>query len=112
MADNAEQLVSMAREAFVDLTPAEAFFLRLNAQDVVPNYCIGPEANNDPAIADQWGPKRTIRADCIRWLYVTEEARPLIIGNKLCAMGAKIKGALRLVVTCVNKRYYRAEAVV
>jgi hypothetical protein len=96
MADNAEQLVSMAREAFVDLTPPEAFFLRLNAQDAVPNYCIGPEQNNDPAIADQWGPKRTIRADCIRWLCVTEEARPLITGNKLCAMGAKIEGALRL----------------
>lgn len=96
MANNAEQLISMAREAFVDLTPAEEFFLRINAQDQVPNFCVGPEENNDPANADHWGPERTIRADCIRWLCVTAKARPLIIGNRLGARGAKIEGVLQL----------------
>jgi len=95
-ADNVEELISMAREVFVDLTAPEENFLRANAEGRVPNFCVGPEKDNDPANADQWGPERTIRADCIRWLCVTAKARPLIIGNRLRAMGAKIEGALQL----------------
>ena len=96
MSKNAELLISMAREAFVGLTAAEEEFFRRNAEDQIPNFCVGPEENNDPANADRWGPDRTIRADCVRWLCVTTEARPLIIGNRIRAIGAKIEGALQL----------------
>jgi hypothetical protein len=96
MPDNAQKLISMAREAFIDLTAAEEYFLRMNAEGGIPNFLIGPEENNDPADADQWSAERTIRADCIRWFCVTKKARQLIVGKRLRAMGAKIEGALQL----------------
>lgn len=96
MPNHAEELIRLARQAFVDLTSAEAKFLRKNAEGEIPDYCVGSNGRDDPAKADQWGPERTIRADCIRWLCVTAKARPLIIDNRLRAMGAKIEGALQL----------------
>ena len=38
MADNAEQLVSMALDAFVDLSAAEKDFFRKNAEGGFPDY--------------------------------------------------------------------------
>ena len=41
MSKNAELLISMAREAFVGLTAAEEEFFRRNAEDQIPNFCVG-----------------------------------------------------------------------
>jgi hypothetical protein len=65
MPANAEKLVSLARETFSELSTAEEEFFRKNAEDKIPNCCVGPLEDNDPAKADQWGPERTIRADRI-----------------------------------------------
>jgi hypothetical protein len=102
MADNAEQLVSMAREAFSDLTAAEEEFFGRNAGGGFPDYWVGSKERDDPAHADQWGPERTVRAECIRWLCMTTKARPLVMGNRLRARGAKIKGALQLEYTTID----------
>lgn len=86
----------MALEALVDLTTAEEEFLRKNAQGEFPDYCVGSNERDDPANAHQWGPERTLRAECIRWLCMTMKARPLVLGNRIRAKGAKIKGVLQL----------------
>src|SRR5262249_43454132 len=51
---------------------------------------------NNPAVGNQWGLERTIRASCIRWICVTAKARPLIVGNRIRAIGAKIADPLEL----------------
>jgi hypothetical protein len=55
MADNADQLVSMAREAFVDLTAAEEIFFRTNAEGGFPDYCVRSNERDDPTDAHQYG---------------------------------------------------------
>jgi hypothetical protein len=82
MADNADQLVSMAREAFVDLTAAEEIFFRTNAEGGFPDYCVRSNERDDPTDAHQYGLEHTLRAECIRWLCITTKARPLILGNR------------------------------
>ena len=62
----------------------------------------GFNERDDPAHARQWGPKRTLRAECIRWLCITTKARPLVMGNRLRAKGAKIVGALQLDYTTID----------
>jgi hypothetical protein len=102
MANTAEQLISMAREVFVGLTAAEEEFFRRNAEGGFPDYSEGSNERDDPAHAVQWGPERTLRAECIRWLCVTPNARPLMVGNRLRVRGAKIVRALQLDYAAVD----------
>ena len=75
MSANADELISIAREAFVNLSTAEEHFLRKNADGDFPDYRVGSEDRDDPANANQWGLDRTIRAGCVRWLCITAKAR-------------------------------------
>jgi hypothetical protein len=92
----------MALDAFIDLSAAEKDFFRKNAEGGFPDYGEGFNERDDPAHARQWGPERTLRAECIRWLCITTKARPLVKGNRLRAKGAKIVGALQLDYTTID----------
>ncbi len=76
MAD-AYDLMAAARAKFGELSAAEEKLLRC-AQSGDVAYCGPSEKNddpeNDPAKADGWGKKRTIRARLIRWLCIDSEA--------------------------------------
>jgi hypothetical protein len=96
MPNNSDALISLAKEVFSDLTEAEESFFRLNAIGDYPVFGDGSSDLDKPEKADEWGPERTIRADCLRWLCLAQAARPLIVGIRLRAVGAKIQGLLQL----------------
>jgi hypothetical protein len=96
MPNNSDVLISLAKGVFSDLTEAEESFFRLNAIGNYPVFGDGSSDLDKPEEADEWGPERTIRADCLRWLCLAQAARPLILGIRLRAVGAKIQGLLQL----------------
>lgn len=96
MPNNSDALVSLAKEVFSDLSAAEESFFRLNALGQFPVFGDGFSVFDKPERADEWGPERTIRADRLQWLCLNQAARPLIVGVRLRAVGAKIQGLLQL----------------
>ena len=96
MPTNADTLVSLAEEIFPDISEAEATFLRLNAVGGYPVFGDGTSELDKPKNADEWGPDRTIRADCLRWLCRAQNIRPLLQSIRVRAVGIKIQGTLHL----------------
>ena len=96
MPTKADTLVSLAEEIFPDISEAEATFLRLNAVGGYPVFGDGTSELDKPKNADEWGPDRTIRADCLRWLCRAQNIRPLLQSIRVRAVGIKIQGTLHL----------------
>jgi hypothetical protein len=95
MADNAEKLVSMALDRFGQLTVSEEKLFRTSANGEIADYCVGSNEDH-PANVDQWGRERTLKAECIRWLCITPNVRPLLTADGLRVRGAKIEGAFQI----------------
>ena len=96
MADNAEQLVSMALDRFGRLTETEERLFRASANGEVADYCVGSDELDNPANVSQWGRKRILKAEHLMWLCITPHVRPLLTGNRIRVKGAKIEGVFRL----------------
>jgi hypothetical protein len=93
------QLEVLARAEFGSLSPAEMKLIR-NAPNGGRAQC-GPSADpgacsNDPKNAGDWGPERVVRADMIRWLCVSREAKVLLDPKGVRLFGARVTGELNL----------------
>ena len=95
MANNAEQLISLALERFGQISAAEEKLFRTTANGEIADYCVGSNLDH-PANVDKWGRERTLKAECLRWLCITSNVRPLLTADGLRVRGAKIEGAFQL----------------
>jgi hypothetical protein len=96
MPTNADQISLLAKGVFPDLSVAEEDFLRRNAVGEYPIFGTGTSEIDKPENANQWGPERTIRADCLRWLCSAQNIRPFLQTSHIRAVGIKVTGQLVL----------------
>ena len=85
----AEDLVTIAKRKFKELTNAEEKLLQSISSGDTADFSSGTEKENDPAKAEAWGKERVLKADRIAWLCTTPQASTLVTHR-----GIVIKGAL------------------
>lgn len=96
MAENAEDLVSRARQQFGSLEPSEELLCRAAAKGELADYRVGSAAIDNPIHADQWGAGRILRAGLIRWLCATSKLWNSLGNGRIEILGGKIVGELKL----------------
>ena len=102
MPDKTGELLSLAREALNDPTPAEEKLIRAIANAEPANYHVSPDAPDNPSVANPWGVERTLRATFIRWLCVNSMAAKLYATDGVRIVGAKVVGELKFDYTVVD----------
>jgi hypothetical protein len=80
----------------LQLTPAEEKLVEAAASGKVASYLVGRDETDDPAKGDQWGPERTVRAEVVRALVSSKEAKCPVHAKGVSILGARISGALDL----------------
>ncbi len=89
-------LIALARAEFGTLTEGEKKLFKAAAEGKMADYSSGDKEFDDPANADNWGPKRTLQADRITWLCTDPNASKLVTHRGVQVKGARIDGALDL----------------
>lgn len=98
------RLVTMAAAQFPNLTNAErALLVFVNLRNRAPGdfAAAGPSAvptdpSNNPALANNWGHEREVRADLIRWLCADPDASAMVDRRGIRLLGARVTGSLDL----------------
>ena len=94
--DNASKLLELAKEKFGTLTEAEQKLLKAVANGEIANYSAKEEKDNDPAKAENWGPKRVLKADRLIWLCTDKRTAKLVTHRGIRLKGARIEEKLDL----------------
>jgi hypothetical protein len=90
-----ETLKKLAADQFGELTAAENKLLEAMTIDTLAQ-CGGPDEENDPTKAGEWGDDRTIRSSIVRWLCTNKEALSLIDSSGIFVAHARFVGELNL----------------
>ena len=79
--DRANELESLARVCFADLTPSEVKLIRTAPLGKMTDCAAGgvlPAPSPLASETEEWGPDRQVRAELIRWLCVDARAKTLV----------------------------------
>jgi hypothetical protein len=94
--ENAEALVSRAREEFGSLESSEEVLCRAAAKGELADYRVRSESIDNPINADKWAADRNLRAGLIRWLCATSKLWNSLGNGSIEILGGKIIGELKL----------------
>jgi len=96
MEDSAEQLLTLAREKFRQLTEVDEKLFRAVVEGKAAEFSSNTKELNDLAKSDEWNHERTLSADRIIWLCTNTKARELLTYQGIHIIGAKVEGELDL----------------
>jgi len=94
--DEEPELLTLARQRFEELSPADEKLFRAVAKGELANYSAGAKEKDDPAKAPEWSEERVLKSDRIAWLCTDPRASRLVTHRGIGVKGARIDGVLEL----------------
>jgi len=104
--DNTSKLLELATEMFRTLTEADKALFKAVATGALADYSDQDEKKNHPAVANNWGPDRIIKADRIAWLCMNPQASTMVTHRGILVKGALINGKLDLLFCRISFPLY------